>query len=204
MADTTKLKAFWESIKNFFVIMIPSFFSNLGEKVKNMATWKKALIIVAILILTHGAMGLGMYIVGTNTCKPEGSGEVTPGKPKPHTDINKPVDKNSVCGTEIQLSLEKVGETKFKNTGKDKCKTTVAYFDFDYKCPSPLWSIGIGPGFLIGYTTEDKKVYPMIGGTINFQRHWGNLSIGPAVHIYGAIDKSMFAAGADLMFELRF
>lgn len=204
MADLPKLLAFLEKVKVFFITTLPTFFNTFWEKVKTMATWKKALIIVAILLITHGGVGLGLYIIGTKTCEPEGKPDITPGKPIPHTTIYKPVEKNSVCGKVIDIAVTMETEKKLKVIAKDTCKITTAFFNIDFNCPTKSHNIGFGPSVLFVYDNTGRRFMPLIGGKVSYTHFWGAFGLGGAVSGYGAFDKTAYAAGIDLMLNYRF
>jgi hypothetical protein len=169
-----------------------------------METYKKVLIKVAVLIVTHAAIGGGLYILGTKTCKPDGTTTITPGKPSPHTVINKPTDKNSICGKEITVTPTLESEKKLKLVMKDNCKTTTAYYDLNYTCPIKRHEIGFGPSALFVYDNTVSKFTVLFGGKLEYTHFWGNLGLGGVIGGYSGLGKSAYAGSIDLMIKVRF
>lgn len=174
----------------------------IPTKVMNLATWKKALIAGSVVILILGGTHFGAYYAGTKVCKSTAPPTITQTKPT-STVINKPREKNIVCGEEIKV--EPIIDKKYKLQLKmyDNCKTTIAYYQVDVHCPIIKNDFGFGPGFLIVYDNTYKKLTPLLGGAVSYTRWFGNFGLNPQVRAYGAMDKSMFAGGADLMFHYK-
>lgn len=189
---------------------IGTFFKNLPSKIsgiKTMSTWKKVLIIIVILLITHGSVGLGLYIAGTKTCKPTEDPSIGPTNPKPTNTITDKTDAGKAalqyCGN-ISASMSIDKKYKVKVIAKNRCDTYTGYYQVDMHCPNPLWSVNIGLGLLTSYDVEGKKFYVQPGGIIGFQRHYGNFSFGPEIAIYSSIDKTMVSGAANLKIEYRF
>jgi hypothetical protein len=176
----------------------------MPAKVAALAPWKKYLIGGSIVIVILAGTHIGAYVAGTKSLKPYQPPTITLTTPKPTTDMNEDNPLAYMCGNKIDISTKMVNDKKLMIIAEDECKKTTAYYALAYNCPALKWSISIAPGFMIGYDMEGKKVYPMIGGGLGFQRHWGNLSLGPEILVYSMIDKSHFSIGANLKFEYRF
>jgi len=184
---------------------IQTTFKALPEKVSSLATWKKALIIGCACLIFLGANDLGFYMLGTKTCKQTAPTEIKPSeRPKEKTTlIVKPKEKAVQCGDRIELTAAMENNKKIKVTGKDQCKMTVKYFDLDYHCPLIKNQLSFGLGFIGVYDNIGKKFTPLIGGIAGYTRWFGNVGFGPQIKAYGAIDKSMYSAGADLVVNYR-
>jgi hypothetical protein len=169
-----------------------------------METYKKVLIIASIFIVTHVLVGGGFYFLGTKTCKPDSTVVITPGKPDPHTDINKPIDKNSICGKEITAIPSFESEKKLKLIMKDNCKTTTAYYDVNFNCPVKKHEIGFGPSVLFVYDNTTAKFTTLFGGKLEYTRFFGDIGLGGAVGGYSGLGKSAYAGSIDLMAKFRF
>lgn len=182
--------------------------TEIVAKVKAWPTWKKALCIVAALIITHGAVGLGLYIAGTKQNDHVDKPTITKDESKDKGKVYPPVDKNSVCGTKIEMiaSIERYKEDNLtiKVFGKDKCKEYTSYYDVKWACPVYKWGIGIMPGLFIHYSVDQKKVTPMIGGGLYFKRYYGKFSVGPMLSYYQDIGSKEFSVGANLILEYKF
>jgi hypothetical protein len=178
------------------------------QKLTSMAKWKKILIIISVVIIVLGGYGAGMYVLGVKSCSHIAGPDVKKDDKKDVSHVNKPYDKNSVCGTKIDMtaSIDKYsGNTlRLKMFGKDSCKDTTSYFDINWTCPNLKWSVSLGLGLLVSYDSTGKKIYPQVGGLIGFQRHWSNLSLGPEIAVYSTLDKGMYSMAANMKFEYRF
>jgi hypothetical protein len=178
------------------------------QKLTSIAKWKKVLIISSAVVVLLVGYGFGMYILGANSCARTTPPSVEKDESKDKGKVYPPVDKNSICGTKINMTASidkyKANKLTLKIFGQDKCKEYTSYFDVNWTCPNPKWSVALGLGALISYDSIGKKFYPQVGGLIGFQRHWGNVSLGPEVGVYSTIDKSMFSVATNLKFEYRF
>jgi hypothetical protein len=178
---------------------------NLSEIKANVATnWKKYLIIggcfLGILILSNVGTGLSCYCKGTKTCKPTSPVVITPAdKPKEKT-----VVKNPICGEKIYVDLTMITDKKLQIKSSDLCKTTTAYYDFDYSCPVKKHQIGIGPSLLFVYDNEAAKFSYLIGGKFGYTHFWGNIGFGGQLGLYSSLDKAVYAGSIDAMITYRF
>jgi hypothetical protein len=174
------------------------------DQLKTWPVWKKALVIAAALIITHGAVGLGTYIAGTKSLKPYKPPEITLGKPDPKTTVDTSNPLAYTCGNEIGISAVFENEKKLKITGKDKCKQSVYYYDLNYQCKEYKYTLGLAPGLLMTYSLDQAKLTWMVGGQLYFKRNYGRFSVGPQVGYYQSIDSKNFAITANLALEYRF
>jgi len=167
--------------------------------------WKKYLIVgscfLGILILSNIGTGLSCYCKGTKTCKAEAP-KLTPIKST--TIINKPKDKNSVCGNEIFISTNMVTDKKLQIIAADQCKKTTAFYSLDSSCPVKKHQIGIGPSLLFVYDNEAAKFSYLIGGKFGYTHFWGNIGFGGQLGLYSSLDKAVYAGSIDAMITYRF
>jgi hypothetical protein len=166
--------------------------------------WKKYLIVggcfLGLLIISNVGTGISCYCKGTKTCKAEAP-KLTPIKST--TIINKPKDKNSVCGNEIFISTNMVTDKKLQIIAADQCKKTTAFYSLDSSCPVKKHQIGIGPSLLFVYDNEAAKFSYLIGGTLSYTHYWGNFGLQPQLHGYYGLGGTAYAGSIDLLLNYR-
>jgi hypothetical protein len=166
--------------------------------------YKKIIAIVIVCLLWTGGIGIGCYIWGWKSHSPSSSSpSIDPIPPAPVTTINKPYDKNSVCGKEIKVKPSIDKNYKVRLEMYDNCKNTIAWYQVNVSCPEFKHQLGLGPGVLFYYSNELKKFSLMVGGKAQYLHYWGHFGLGPDVGYYQSLDKNMYAAQVDILFNYR-
>jgi hypothetical protein len=151
---------------------------------------------------------VGAYIYGTSTCPEileivdEEEGE-TDHLPPPSGDPNPCAWFEKCYRSDIKIvgALDSSRLGWFNVNAGDDCKKASKSFKLAIPSGLPKNELGIGPGLMIA--SFDKTIIPMIGGSIDYSRWWGNIGLGTRVSAYSSFDRSSFAAGADVSLKAR-
>jgi hypothetical protein len=189
-----------------------SFFSNLKTKLSSLTTIQKGITSAIIIVILLGGAGTGLYFWGyKNGLEQAKLDAITPIElaialtPLGYfnwTDQATSVVKD--CGkVKLTVGLYKDSKTKIEAKAFNKCFEAAEYYTITPHCAYTNHSLGIGPSFMLIYDNDLKKLHWLIGGALEYTHWWGNFGFGPELEMFGALNKTMFAAKLNAKLNYR-